>query len=210
MTQEEPNFGDVKPLVATGLSSAIRDDGVSSRRHVLAIDWDDWTPGEREEGLLDDLPGVSIMLESSDGSKHVWNLTMRSLDQTALELLKFKSDPTRTMLGYRWRPPRWITRVGPKVFRPPECDPEDLSDELREAFSKFEGLEYKHAPEFVAAQVNATSRPQSAMHYDTLAEYVHGLPPRDAVPDVVPWERSDVRVEKYRCMTDAQKGEANE
>lgn len=192
---------DVKPLVATGLSSAIRDDDLSERRHVLAVDYDGWSPGDREDELLDDLPGVTIMLRSSSGSLHVWNLSVRSLDETALLLLKLKSDPMRTMLGYRWRPPRWITRIGPKTVKRPD----DVPDHLDDWFDVFEGQEYKPSPEWVAAQVNPTSIPQSAMHYDTLAEYVPGIPDRDDVPDTVEWMDTDVRVEKYRCYADAQK-----
>lgn len=140
--------------------------------------------------MLDDLPGVTVLLESSEGSRHVWNLTMRSLDETALKLLQFKSDPMRTMLGYTWRPPRWVTRVGPKVW-----DIESMPD----------GQVYKPAPEYVAMQVNATDRPQSAKHYETLAAHIDGLPPRGEFPNVLNWHRSDVRVEKYRCLTDGQK-----
>lgn len=155
--------------------------------HVLAIDYDDYEPSERLLEKIDGLPGLTLMVESSPGSHHYHNLTMRSLDETALMLMELKSDPMRTMMGYTWRPPRWVTRIGAKF----EAESKDL---------------VKDPPKLTAIQYNPTVQPQSAGHYDVIASHVKGdFPDRGDMPADIDWSETSPNVEKYKALSERQK-----
>lgn len=181
--QDETPRGEEPELYAEGIQSVVQKDG-ETVGHVLLVDWDDWTPNDRVREYAEDLAGVTFITESSPGSFHLWNLTVRELDETALELLKLKSDPQRTMLGYRWRPPRWVTRISAKRRR--------ADDSV-----------YKDPPELVSMSINPTTRRQSKAHWLMARNYIKGFPPE--TPDTVNWRQCGTVVDKYKAYSDEQK-----
>lgn len=168
-------------LEAHGVSSRVKNGG---EEHALLVDWDDYEPGEQVEDRLNNLEGLSVLTESSSGSKHVWNLTLRGRSETLKKLTLLKSDPMRTMMGYNWRPARWVTRVGPKEY--------SESGEVETP-----------PPELITIQWNPTSRDQSKGHWDILASFVNGMP--EKVPFELNWADTSPRVEKYRALSPEQK-----
>lgn len=176
---------DEPQLTAKGIDSRVMKGGSYEETvgHVLLVDWDDWEMNDRVAELIDDYPGISLLLESSDGSRHMWNLSIRGLDETALELLTLKSDPMRTMMGYRWRPPRWVTRFTPKTFD--------------------DGEVYKPAPKLIAVQYEPTTLQQSKAHWNIARAYIDGFP--EEIPTEVNWYEGSTKAHEYRTYTDEQK-----
>lgn len=181
--QGETTDGEEPALKTKGVqSSVVVDDEIQG--HVLLVDWDDWTPNERVQDYIEDLPGITFITQSSPGSFHCWNLTVRGLDETALELLKAKSDPMRTMMGYRWRPSRWVTRIAPKEHRA-------------------DGTEYKPAPELVSMRYNPTSLPQSKGHWCMARAFIEGFP--EEWPEGSNMMDCGTVVDTYKTYTEEQK-----
>lgn len=171
-------------LRAKGVTSMVsRPDGKTG--HVLLVDWDGWNYSKSDTILdtMQDLPGISIIAESSPGSYHLWNLTVRDIDETALWLLELKSDPMRTMMGYTWHPPRWVTRISPKV------------DENGQVESP--------EPTFVDLQINATGKDQSRPHWEVAKNHITGFPQDlpDGVEEATPWAGDSTTVEDYQTLT---------
>lgn len=181
--QDETPGGEEPELEAKGIQSTVQVNGERDG-HILLIDWDDWTPGEREQKYIEDLPGITFLTESSEGSYHCWNLTIRGLDETALELLKVKSDPMRTVVGYRWRPPRWVTRLSPKKW-------------------KSDGTVYKDAPRLVSMRYNPTTLPQSKGHWVMARAFIEGFP--EEPPEGAVMRDTGTVVDEYEAYTDEQK-----
>lgn len=190
--QHESGDGERPDTRAKGVGSmVVQNDDIQG--HVLLADWDDWYPNQRVTDYSEDLPGITLLIESSAGSYHLWNLTVRGQDTTALELLKLKSDPMRTMIGYRWRPTRWVNRIGPKQY----ADHSDKSGE------------YKPSPKLVSIQYNPTTRPQSKCHWSIAKGFIEGMP-QETPGWEVEWFTGTTKVESYGAYTDEQKRRWND
>jgi hypothetical protein len=156
VTPEDIEAGTV---LAVGVSSAVLreagEDGegdLEAVGHVLLLDYDDgatYADVRAEAGRFD---GVTAVLESSEGSFHVWNLSVRDLDTALLDALRTGTDALHVQQSAKRG--RFILRCGPK-FR---LDPDDGSL----------GETYKGAPEVVDAWATPTAAPTSRPHLDLL------------------------------------------
>lgn len=177
-------------LTTTGIRSNVYRDG-ESVGHVLLMDFDgkslSWV-----EDQISDLPGVTLLLESSGRSYHVWNLTVRSEKDTLWEQVKRYDDE-----GHFRRGPRqgfWVLRTGPK---------ERPSQER-----------YKPAPRLKEWGVNRTGEPQS-LHHWRYAKQVFDLP--DVEPSGLDWvgdsgeslsdDAVGITLDSYVTFTDELKDE---
>lgn len=129
--------------------------------HVLLVDYDDkslsWI-----ESHVEDMPGYSLILRSSDGSYHYWNLSVRSPQETLWEQVRLFDDIGH--LGRGVRQDFWVLRTAPKV-RPNQ-------------------RQYKPAPKLETAFMNRTEKPQSIHHWE-FAKGVFEIP--DMEPGWVNW-----------------------
>jgi len=159
---DAPEAGDVvaasitDPASAAGGVPEAVDDLARQRRralafdvpgHVLLLDYDDgatYADVRAEAGRFD---GVTAILESSTGSFHVWNLTVRDLDDQLLTALRTGSDAMHVQQSAKRG--RFILRCGPK-FR--------IDDEGRPT------ERYKPAPEVVDVWATPTEEPTSEPH----------------------------------------------
>jgi len=171
---------DNPELEAHGISSAVDE---QHRTHILMLDYDDYEVSDRIMDKVTVLEGVTALMESSDGSWHVVNFTVRDLDETALELLRLKSDPMRTMMGYTWRPPRWVSRLGPKTAP--------------------DGSEAKGSPTLKGLQYEPTDREQAQGHFNVFGAFIDGWPSEG--PEGVNWRPTTPTVEKYKTFRDGEK-----
>jgi hypothetical protein len=149
--------------------------------HVMLLDYDEKDPSMTCE-VIDDVPGISVVLESSDGSCHVWSLTARPVEETVCEMVMLRNELAHIRSGLNRG--YWRLRIGPKV--------------------RNGGDTYKEPPELRSVVVNETSRPQSRPHWK-LARSLYDL------PDLPPtkhfeWVGEDLSTEKYATLTDEAKG----
>jgi hypothetical protein len=135
-------------LTTQGVTSEVRHQGAHAG-HVLLLDYDEGTTHRTLREYTASLPGVSILWESSPESWHVWNLTVRGREQTALAMLDLHCDPRHVPIGYRRR--RWTLRIGPKTRQ--NSRDRDTSGP------------YKSPPEPMDVWVNSTDRNQSRPHF---------------------------------------------
>lgn len=171
-------------LRAKGITSEVKDDR-EIIGHVLLLDYDDHSASFNR--LMDDcanLPGLTAVFESSPGSWHVWNTTIRTFNDTALQMLRHKCDPMHVSVGYRRG--RWTLRYGDKRKAT------DTSDR------------YKASPECIEWWVNRTGEDQSQPHINLIEEQFGDFIRRDGrIPYRV---GSHKRMSSYRTMTDELKG----
>lgn len=185
-------------LTTRGITSEVSTDS-EVIGHALLVDYDGHCPYHRLLDDCKDLPGLTVVFESSPGSWHVWNTTVRTKEETALAMLARKCDPMHISVGYRRG--RWTLRVGPKE----DIDQSNSSSE-----------DYKDAPEPLTWWVNETTRPQSAAHVRLagarLLDHgcVDGPEPlarvRARAPEMV---GEHYRLEQYLTMTDELKREVD-
>ena len=110
--------------------------------HIGLFDFD----GISKKQVLDscmDLEGISILWESSSTGYHVWNLTIRSVDEIALLGLKLGEDCKHVQHGYKMG--KWVLRIAPKTH--------------------FNGNGYKQAPKLLHTWCNDSLRYQSEAHF---------------------------------------------
>lgn len=160
--------------------------------HVLLLDYDNTTP-EQLNDELDQLDGVSLVAESSPGSYHVWNLSVRTFEETALKMLGTKCDMGHCRPGYRRG--YWRLRIGAKVRK---------VDDI-----------YKKRPMLKAVVVNSSTHYQSEAHYRLAEGLWTGEMPdqRPSVPAAgeeirehsVPWVGKSLTSSEYATYTEELK-----
>jgi hypothetical protein len=144
-------------LTAQGLTSRVYDNNESVLGHILLMDYDSGYTNDQFKSEIESLKGFTFIFESSPGSKHVINTTVRKADSMALQMLTTHCDPKHIQIGYRRHDgPYWVLRVGPKTHSNNQNP---------------EGQEYKDSPElkdllFPSGNVTPQSRP----HLDFLFE----------------------------------------
>lgn len=179
----------VEAVVTTGITSAVRE-GDETVGHVLLLDYDEGL-GFRE--VLDDveeLDGFTAVLESSPGSFHVWNLTVRSLEETALLKLSLQDDDLHAGTGYRAG--RWVARIGPKMI----------------VGADGEQRLYKEAPKLRGCWFNETDAEQSQPHLTLLSNTYEEAEARayPLMSDGEAWTVGDgLGASRYMTGTDAAK-----
>lgn len=148
--------------------------------HVMLMDWDN-VAERKATKWAGNLPGITIVLESSPGSFHAWNLSVGDLKTTACRLILNDDDRAHVEAGIKRG--YWRLRYTPKRW--------DYKEEV-----------HKDAPELVTVTLNRTERPQSRPHY-RLAKAMYDAPDLPVGFDMV---GEALSVEEYETMTDKAKG----
>lgn len=177
-------------LTARGVNSRVGTGG-GVRGHAMLVDYDDHADHLRVREETKDLPGFTALFESSPGSFHVWNATVRPLNGTALAMLDLKCDPMHVSVGYRRG--RWTLRVREKDTVNASGDHEEVEPA------------YRSAPEPLDAWVNGTDRPQSSPHVKFAAARFERDDLLDRVRDRCTLVGSHYEYERYLTLTDALK-----
>lgn len=172
------NIDDSEILTTKSINSGVYDGGGELVGHIMLLDWDNTGP-EQAKSMIDGLPGVTALFQSSEGSMHAWNLSVDDLKTTACRMVLQRDDPNHIrngLVGDRWR-----LRIAPKV--------------------RNGGKVYKEAPELVTVAVTETDIEQSRPHMDVLTA-LHGVP---EPPNELNWVGDSVGSEAYATMTDRLK-----
>lgn len=157
--------GDLQRFTTVGHVGLFDFDGVS-KRHVL--------------DTCMDIEGISIMWESSKTGYHVWNLTIRSVDDTALLGLKLGEDSKHCQHGFNMG--KWVLRIAPKISNDNEP--------------------YKPAPKFLYTWCNDSARCQSKAHFKLFAALTGKTILHKTKYD---WRGMCAEVEDYMTITDTMK-----
>jgi len=110
-------------LRSAGLSSGVIDDGENHIGHVLMADYDgDCDPLTMRDET--DLPGLNVLLESSPGSYHYYNLSVRPLEEQLVQALRLHGDAEHVRQSARrgYFVLRWTGKVhedGARYKEPP-------------------------------------------------------------------------------------------
>lgn len=110
-----PSIDRVKDSIVTtkGINSKVFGNNGKVVGHILLGDYDEHSCTYKrmlEETM--DMQGINVVLESSEDCYHYWNLTVMSLDDTALRKLKLGDDSNHTRIGYKRG--MWTLRTFPK------------------------------------------------------------------------------------------------
>lgn len=184
-------------LNTKGVTSEVKEDG-EVVGHITLLDYDDSQGHDYSRLMKDckDMPGLTAVFESSPGSWHVWNTTVRSFDQTALTMLSCKCDPMHISVGYRRG--RWTLRFGPKNRANASAGREELPEE------------YKASPEPLQWWVNEPPNPILQQQSHGHINLICSLFGEEGIKDRLAERRTSpcgdhYRVEAYRTMTDKLK-----
>jgi hypothetical protein len=152
MTEDEPiGPDDVEEHVvrASGLSSGVPTDADATdvAGHVVMLDYDGCEDVLAPIGDLDRMSGVSVLLESSPGSFHGFNLTVRPFADAIVVGARSNSDLEHVRQSARrgYYVLRWTRKILDKT-----------------------GETYKEAPRVRWASVSETDREQSGPHIEAL------------------------------------------
>ena len=180
---------DDEILDTSGLLSHVRDDE-ETIGHVLMIEWDEIEDVMRPIRTADRLPGISILLRSSPGSYHLFNLSVRDRDEQLLDAVRKNGDV--------WQA-RWAARRGYFVLR--------ILPKLRSQSREV----YKDAPEPVRVFTRDSEFPQSRPHLDMLIDIAEEQSLRDIADDLLDARESfdlvgdGLKVDHYQTVTDEAK-----
>lgn len=132
-----------------------------------------------------ELEGINILWQSSSKGYHIWNLTVRDVDEVALIGLRTHTDCKHVSHGYKTK--RWVLRITPK-------------------WNTANGV-YKKEPKFIQAWYNESMRIQSEAHYklfcalgNTSIENTNGIK----------FGGSTLRIDQYMTITDEMKQKLRE
>ena len=180
---------DDEILETSGLLSHVRE-GDETVGHVLMIEWDDIDDVMRPIRTADRIPGVSVLLRSSPGSYHLYNLSVRSVETQLLDAVRKNGDV--------WQA-RWAVRRGYFVLR--------ILPKVRSE----SGEVYKPAPEPIRVFDSESECPQSRPHRDMLADLArdHGAEEvEEALSEALDsheWIGDGLRADHYQTVTDDAK-----
>jgi len=176
-------------LVASGMLSTVSDAEGEGLGHILMLDYDDIQQVSPVISMLDHQPGVSVLLQSSRGSYHAYNLSVRPIEQQIYRAAQTESEAGHVRSSARrdYFVLRWTAKLRDS----------DMS-------------EYKPAPEVIWYSVTSTEEPQSKPHLQALAQRAR----ENDSPEVAdalegyPGETigSNLSVEHYQTLTDEMKG----
>ena len=147
--------------------------------HVGLFDFDG-IPKRKVLNECMDLEGISILWESSLTGYHVWNLTVRTLDEVALLGLKLGGDCKHVQHGYKMG--KWVLRIAPKAH--------------------FNGNGYKQAPKLIHTWCNDSLRYQSEAHFKL---FIALTGKTIASANMYGWRGLSAEIEDYMTITDKMK-----
>ena len=136
-------------LTTKGIKSIVYENGILQKHktlgHIGLYDFDGMSQDKVIESCIHE-PGINALLESSINSHHVWNFSVKNIDQIALDGLRLGSDCKHVAHGYRAG--RWVLRITSKEYEMGEI--------------------YKSAPKFITMWYNDSDYPQSIAHFRVL------------------------------------------
>lgn len=179
-------------LVTKGVQSTVIDGDETTIGHVLLLDCDDAEPFDVWQ-LAAKMDGVRAVLKSSDGSYHLWNLSVGPLEDHILRALDLKvADDAH--VGASYRRGYFVLRLIGKVTE--------------------DGKTYKSRPTVCDVWASSSDLPQSRAHYETLRSLVaedgsqaDETVLRDFDTESVEWVGSatNLLTDDYATMTDEAK-----
>lgn len=151
--------------------------------HVLLLDLDASDPLAAHK-VADALDGVTALFESSEGSYHVWSLSVDAFRERTLTALSYRAADD-AHAGASWRRGYSVLRFVSKV--------------------REDGETYKERPTLLDAQRGESDRPQSAAHLAMLESIAtdQGVTlgfDVDAVSTV--GDADDLRLDSYQTLSD--------
>lgn len=146
--------------------------------HVLLLDFDG-KPFHAIKDRFENYPGITLCFESSEGSFHVWNLTVRPRLEVLESMVLLRDDPSHIRNGLQRA--YWRLRIGPKVR-----ESQDI---------------YKERPGLKTIWINETDSPQSKAHWN-LAKALWDLPD---LPVGFDWIEGSIGIDGYYTITDMLK-----
>ena len=173
----------------SGLLSHVEEDG-ETLGHVLMIEWDDVEDVMGPIRTADRLPGVSVLLRSSPGSYHLFNLSVRDLETQLVDAMRKNGDVYQA---------RWAARRGYFVLR--------ILAKIRQE----SGEVYKPAPEPVHVFSSESDFRQSRPHMDMLIDRALESDREDIAADLGSARDqhelvgSGLKVDHYQSVTDEAK-----
>ena len=176
-------------LVASGMLSNVTDAEGEGLGHILMLDYDDIQQVSPVISMLDHQPGLSVLLQSSRGSYHAYNLSVRPIEQQIYRAAQTESEPGHVRSSARrdYFVLRWTSKLRDS----------DMS-------------EYKPAPEVIWCSVNETDEPQSEPHLQALAQRARENDSPDVAAELESYSGetigSNLSVEHYQTLTDEMKG----
>ena len=182
---------DDEILETSGLMSNVLDSDGETVGHVLMIEWDDVDDVMRVVRTAQQTPGVSVLLRSSPGSYHLYNLSVRDRDDQLLDAMRKNGDVWQA----RWAARRgyFVLRILPKI-----------RSESREI--------YKPAPEPIHVFGSEREHPQSEAHAEMLLDICReqghdeiGEQLRHALGEQDLMIGSGLNTEHYQTITDDAK-----
>lgn len=190
--EELEKLPDDEILETSGLLSHVRADD-ETIGHVLMIEYDDLDDVDgvmRPIRAAERMPGISVLLRSSQGSYHVYGLSVRPVEEQLLDAMRKDGDV--------WAA-RWAARRGYFVLR---VLPKTRSES---------GEIYKEAPEPIRVFNSESDYPQSKPHADMLLDLARSHGADDVEGDLL--EALDehelagdgLRVDHYQTVTDDAK-----
>lgn len=170
-------------LTTNSVNSWVKDREGEVIGHVILCDYD--AMGSNFESDIDKLDGMTLVLESSENSYHLWNLKIRSLPVTALRMLELHGDASHIPPGFRRG--FWRLRAGEKR-------------------RQSQGI-YKDRPELKAVYWNETDEPHSKPHFRVARALFDDLPASNPVQE---WVGESLSVSEYLTLTDELKDKLKE
>jgi len=176
-------------LLASGMLSTVSDAEGEGLGHILMLDYDDIQQVSPVISMLDHQPGVSVLLQSSKGSYHGYNLTVRPIEQQIYRAAQTESEAGHVRSSARrdYFVLRWTAK-------------------LREP----DKTEYKPAPEVIWCSVSETDDPQSEAHLQALAQRARETDSPEVAAELESYSGetvgSNLSVEHYQTLTDEMKG----
>lgn len=104
---------DTHRVLSAGVCSRVFDSDQEEIGHVLMVEYDNTTRWQPRQDARD-LPGLSVVLRSSPGSYHLWDLGVRSWDRQ-IELAE-GTECCRTHLSEMIEQGRSVLRTQPKLY----------------------------------------------------------------------------------------------
>lgn len=200
--EPEPCYEDPEPvsveqveqetLRAGGMLSTVRSaqDGEQDVvGHVLMLDWDSVSDVTGRISMLDSEPGVSVLLQSSSGSYHGYNLSVRPIEQQIYRAAQTESEHGHVQSSARRD--HFVLRWTPKLRET------DMST-------------YKPAPEVIWCSITESDAPQSRPHLNALINRARESGEQEIAEQLrsvcCKTVGSSLSVEHYQTFTDEIKG----
>lgn len=188
--EDAESVPDSEILTTSGLLSMVRDEQEETMGHIYMTEWDDVETVLPSLAAAERKPGISILLRSSPGSYHLYNLSVRPINEQIRDVAAGSGD-----LGHV----RWAARRGYFVLR--------LLPKYREETGKI----YKQQPEILRVFDSPSEFDQSAPHLDLFEDLAQQQGAEDALETLQAAREQHetvgvgISVDHYQTVTDHAK-----